>query len=100
MEVSNKFFSFKELDDAIKRYGNESLQCFVKRDSCTIDSWLKQQKNQITIDEKVKADIVYQKVIYKCIHHKKEDFKSKGKSVRLECAYNGKDCKVAINVSF
>ena len=98
MKVNDKFFSYDELKDAISRYGKETLQCFVKRDSVTIDSWCKKLTSPIIVDEKVKSDLKYQKVIFKCIHYKKEEIKSKGNGVRAECGYNGKECKVTINV--
>ena len=98
MKVDDKFYTFKELEDSVKRYSQETLQCFVRRDTTTLDSWNSKQKKQFVIDEKIKADIIYQKVIFKCIHHKKENTETKGNADRLACAYNGKDCKVAINV--
>jgi len=98
MQVKDKFYSYEDLKDAVKRYGDESLQCFVKRDSCTIETWIKKQKNPFEIDPKIKSEILYQKVIFKCIYHNK-DTESKGQAVRLECGYNGKNCKAAINVS-
>ncbi len=87
MKVNDKFFSYDELKDAISRYGKGTLQCFVKRDSVTIDSWCKKLTYPIIVDEKVKSDLKYQKVIFKCIHYKKEEIKTKGNGVRA-----GKNC--------
>ena len=87
MKVDDKFYSFKELEDAVKSYGQKTLQCFVKRDTTSLDAWNSKQKKKVVIDEKVKVDIMYQKVIFKRIHHKKDDIETKGKAVRLACAY-------------
>ena len=99
MKIGDKFYSYENLEEAVKHYGKETLQCFVKRDTITLETWCKKLTKPIVIDENIKEALKYQKVIFKCIHFKKEDIKSRGKGVRLECGYNGKDCKVTINVS-
>ena len=76
-------------EESVRRYGNETLQCFVRTDTLTLDSWLKQKKREVTVDETLKNELVYQKCIWKCIHHKKNEPQSKGKAIRSECAYNG-----------
>ena len=98
MKTGDKFYSYEELEQGIKNYGDATLQCFVKTDTITLDSWLKNKKTEVVIEDSVKEKIVYQKCIFKCIHHGKSEHASKGKAVRTACAYNGKDCKVAINV--
>ena len=72
MKEYDKFFSYDELKDAISRYGKETLKWFVKRESVLITSWCNKLTFPIIVDEKVKSDLKYQKVIFKCIHYKKK----------------------------
>ena len=49
-------------EESVRRYGNETLQCFVRTDTLTLDSWLKQKKREVTVDETLKNELVYQNV--------------------------------------
>lgn len=49
MKTGDKFYSYEELEQGIKNYGDATLQCFVKTDTITLDSWLKNKKTEVVI---------------------------------------------------
>ena len=99
MQPNQTFKSLEEFLSALEKYSKDTNQVFIKRDSKTIEKWASEQKTAPDISEYAKTNIVFQKLIYVCVHWKTSKHNSRGQAIRPKQAYNGKDCKALLNVS-